>query len=260
MSLAFFLRSLVTLPGVFLWPALLGFLLLFSRRAGLGRWLLGVALGGLYLFSTGLVAGWMAVGLERLPALQKTQLESLQGYDAIVVLGGGRDEAAAEFGGFDMPNRWTAARLRYGAWLYRQTGLPILVSGGRLHDEAEAEADIMADSLIRDHVANVRWRETASRTTLENARLSAAMLRPEGVNHILLVTTAAHMPRSVLAFEAAGFTVLPAPTGFAGFSRWPLAMRLLPSAQALEYNRLAMHEYLGGLWYRLRLALAGVSA
>ncbi len=51
--------------------------------------------------------------------------------------------------------------------------------------------------------------ESCSRTTQENAQFSAAILRPQGVQKILLVTDPPHMLRSLLLFRSFGFTVLP---------------------------------------------------
>jgi uncharacterized SAM-binding protein YcdF (DUF218 family) len=245
-----FLSSLLAPPAICLWLTLAGLMLLRTQRRWLARSLVAMGLGSLYLLSTGFVAGQLAAGLERAPALPAAGLTAqLKGWQAIVVLGGGRDLAAPEYGGEDMPNYWAASRLRYGAYLYRQSGLPILVSGGVVNGEREPEATIMARSLVRDHVANVRWQEGGSRTTWENAQNSYRLLHGEGVDHIVLVTTAAHMLRAQRTFEHVGFTVLPAPTDFSNFSRLPLALQLMPNAQALLYSRQALHEYVGVGWY-----------
>jgi uncharacterized SAM-binding protein YcdF (DUF218 family) len=51
--------------------------------------------------------------------------------------------------------------------------------------------------------------ENCSLTTSENAVFTAAILQPQGVRRILLVTDAPHILRSLLVFRANGFTVLP---------------------------------------------------
>lgn len=51
--------------------------------------------------------------------------------------------------------------------------------------------------------------ENCSLTTEENAIFSAAILQPQGVKQILLVTDEPHMMRTLLAFRAYGFTVFP---------------------------------------------------
>lgn len=51
--------------------------------------------------------------------------------------------------------------------------------------------------------------EECSQTTEENARFTAAVLQPQGVRQILLVTDPPHMLRSLLTFRSVGFTVIP---------------------------------------------------
>lgn len=54
--------------------------------------------------------------------------------------------------------------------------------------------------------------ERCSQTTEENTLFTAAILYPQGVQKILLVTDPPHMLRSVLSFRASGFTVIPHPS------------------------------------------------
>ena len=48
--------------------------------------------------------------------------------------------------------------------------------------------------------------ESTSRTTWENARFSATLLRQHGWHRVLLVSDAWHLPRALIAFRAAGVT------------------------------------------------------
>lgn len=91
--------------------------------------------------------------------------------------------------------------------------------------------------------------ETLSHNTAENAKFSRAILQPYQVDRILLVTHAWHMPRARMAFEKAGFTVIPAATGYA-HGPW-IETDLLPSAKGLAFSYLALHEWIGLAWYRL---------
>jgi uncharacterized SAM-binding protein YcdF (DUF218 family) len=253
MTFYVFVRSLFAPPGLQLLLLLLGLWCLHRRRLVLGRSLVAFALLTLYLMATPWGASLLAAGLERDPPLDVARRESWQGAGAIVVLGGGR-ETAPEFGGQDIPSYWTASRLRYGALLYRETGLPLLVSGGRVLDEAESEAAVMTRSLTRDHIVNVRWQEDRSRTTWENAQFSRALLAAESVDRILLVTQGLHMRRARMAFEHAGFEVVPAPvdTGSSLRSRsWVL--RVVPNPVSFLKSSQALHEYAGLVAYRLRM-------
>lgn len=170
---------------------------------------------------------------------------------AIVVLGGGRRLFAPEDGERHQPSESTLVRLLHGARLYRQTGLPLLVSGGAPDGHGESEAATMARTLREDFRVPVRWVEGRSDNTAQNAWQTSLQLEKEGIRRILLVTDALHMPRAARSFAAAGFDVVPAPTAFR--SRRPLdAASFLPGAAGLKDSHAALHEWLGLLWYQLR--------
>lgn len=213
----------------------------------------------LWLFSTPLVAISLADLMQnQYPALTKNQLEG-GGFDAIIVLGAGRDYRADEWLGLETSDKQTTThtvssfalqRLHYGAALSEQSQKPILLTGGRVYGEPLSEAELMQQTLRRWN-KQARWLETESRTTAENAHLSAQILKQEGIEHIALVTHGWHMPRSVAIFEKAGFTVTPAPTAFYAMpdSTW---LQLLPKSYYLDISSRMLHEVLGQIWYRLR--------
>lgn len=256
LSLAVLLFWLKKLLAAFVLPPLLPLLpviaglLMLRRRPRLGRTLAwsGVALA--LLLSLPASVGWLARQLED---PQPLALESAANAEAIVILGAGRRSYAPEYGGETL-NRLTLERVRYGAHLARRTGLPLLVSGGGSSDET-AEAILIEAALEEDFGLPVRWVEARSRDTRENARFSAQMLRAAGVSHVLLVTHAMHMPRARRAFEAAGLTVTPAPTGWLanhgdadGRAFLPGE---LPNANSAYAGWFALHEAIGRLAYRL---------
>lgn len=252
MTAYLFLRSLLAPPALHILLVLTGLWLLRRRRLWPGRGLIAFSLLSLYLMTTPWLAQRLARSLEPEAALNIAQRESWRGAGAIVVIGGGLD-MAPEFGGRDMPNYWTASRVRYGAFLYRETGIPLLVSGGTLSGGKEAEAAVMARSLQLDHIVNVRWQEMRSRTTWENARFSHELLAPEGIRRVLLVTQGMHMRRARQAFEQAGFEVVPAPVDLTPPARpGPLLLRFAPDPSSFVKSSQALHEYAGLVFYRLR--------
>jgi uncharacterized SAM-binding protein YcdF (DUF218 family) len=123
---------------------------------------------------------------------------------AIVVLGGGREPFADEYRSADL-GPFSLQRLRYGLWLARESALPVAFSGGIGHGQAEgpSEAAIAARITAREFGQPLRWTEERSRDTRENAERTLALLRPEGVKRIVLVTHGWHMRRSLRAFERA---------------------------------------------------------
>ncbi|MDE2089204.1 MAG: YdcF family protein [Gammaproteobacteria bacterium] len=226
------------------------------RWRRLGNAVLLAAIALLYVASLPGTARLLMDRLQNSPALSAPELAH-PGARAIVVLGGGRYYAAPEYGG-DTVSRYTLERLRYAAWLQRRTGLPLLVSGGSPRHEQVPEAVLMKNVLVDELHVPVRWLETASRTTAENALYTKALLARAHVERVYLVTDAWHMRRAVYAFHRAGVRVIPAPTGF--FTSGPMGhglYGLLPRARALAATRLALHEWLGLLWYRIILTNRG---
>ncbi|XKE47138.1 YdcF family protein [Halomonas organivorans] len=241
------LETLLLPPVVNAWLIVLGGLL-WMRLHLIGGLLVVLGLGGLLGLATPMASHALRQGLEP-PALPASP--RLEGAEAIVILGGGRDYAAPEFGWGDAPANAGWRRLAYGAYLHRRTRLPILVSGGRVHDEHSAEASLMAAALRQVFDVPVRWLEGRSATTTDNARYSAEMLTPEGIDHVALVSQAWHLPRATAEFERVGLTVTPAPTEFAspppgGLAAWR------PSAYHLHQSTRALREWLGRaeLWLK----------
>ena len=243
--------ALVLPPGGNLLLGVAG-LALWRRARVLALLLLTASFVTLYLFSMPKVGDALFEDLESFPArLPGAALAEEVG--AIVVLAGGRNRNAPEYGGETVAFR-TLVRLRYAARLQHESGLPLLVSGGRVHDiEPASEAALIKDVLENELNVPVRWLEERSRNTAENASYTAELLREENIAAIILVTHAAHMPRAAEAFEGQGVRVYAAPTGRrTGHGTSTPVLDWLPSADALATSRIALHEYLGQIWYRIR--------
>lgn len=236
-------------PGILLLIALCG-LAMARRRPVLGKSVIALALVALYALSTQYVADTLLHALEP-PA--RNPLADRRG-EAVVVLGAGTYFGAPEYGA-DTVSAHGLVRLRYAAHLHRATGKPILATGGSPEGASVGEAAQMKAVLNREFQVPVAWIEDQSRTTLENARLTHRILSPAGLRTIYLVTHAWHMPRARLAFENAGFTVIPAATGYATRFRLKL-LDFLPDASALLDSSRVFHEVIGIAWYQLQFAIA----
>lgn len=221
---------------------------LWNRHRRLARGCLGLAVVSLWLLSTPLLANWLSRNLEPEP-LRPLELADARA-DAIVVLGATLRSNSAEFGNY-ISSRRGVERLRYGAFLHRQTGLPVAICGG---DIGARSGRPLAEYMDREMrlVFDIapQWLETRSRNTAENASYAHQLLAAEGKTRILLVTHALHMRRAAYLFQRAGFDVVPAPTAFAGSQSY-LPGALLPTADALSESNEALHEILGYLYYRL---------
>lgn len=88
----------------------------------------------------------------------------------------------------------------------------LLLSGGS-PDARPAEAQVALELAARAGVPADRCLvETKSRSTFDNARYSAAMLRELGEREVIIVTCDFHLLRATSHFRAQGLTVFPVPS------------------------------------------------
>ncbi|MBC7905837.1 MAG: YdcF family protein [Rhodospirillaceae bacterium] len=223
--------------------------LLFSRRAVLGRALVCAVTVILLLLAVLPWDYWLVASLEkRFPA------PSLPArIDGIVVLGGSVDPVISAARGQTSVNG-TVERLTTLVELglrHPQARLVFTGGTGSVTAQELKEAPVaraFLDSLGFDS-GRVLY-EAQSRNTWENARFTRDLVTPQPGETWLLVTSATHMPRSVGAFRAAGWQVLPYPvdyvtTGRNGGLRFNLGGGMNAVANA-------SHEFLGMAYYRLR--------
>lgn len=245
------LESFFLPPGIFV-SLFIFSLFLLPRFYRLAVTLMIVNCFGLYLFTTPFFSYRLIDKLEN----QHREISSEQLKDttaqAIVVLGGGRLRRAYEYGG-DTVNNFSLDRVRYAAYLRKSSKLPLYVTGGKSDPQDIPEAELMKQVLEDEYKVPVAGMEIRSQSTWENAFFMKKLLQEKGIKKIILVTHAAHMPRSVFAFNAAGLEVVPAPTvffnrGYKGSGIGALA----PDPRALWVTSIASHEFVGKWWYQVR--------
>ena len=234
-----YLLHVLILPPTSLLLLVLAGLIVGRRRPRLGRALCVAGVALLWLLSTPIAGIYLARAAEGYPALDLAQPTRAQ---AVVILAGGALRTAPEYGDVAAPAPITLQRLAYGAYAAKRLHLPVLVTG------TPTEAAAMQDALSRQFDVEARWVDSSARDTYDNARHSAALLRPAGMSRIVLVTSAIHMRRSVHEFEAAGLSVTPAPTGLEPppselLDRLPLG--LLPTIGGLDRSEAALREFIG---------------
>jgi uncharacterized SAM-binding protein YcdF (DUF218 family) len=170
--------------------------------------------------------------------------QTTKGIDVIVILGAGVTNSSSMM----QPNITLSLleRIRFGAFLQRETSLPILVSG-RGADATTSEASLMKKVLEEEFHAQVDFVEAQSRTTQENAYYSLNILREEGVKGIFLVSNSWHLKRAELLFNryAEGVKVVPIADFFYAKKRFVLELRdFIPSLSTPYYSRRVWREYL----------------
>jgi uncharacterized SAM-binding protein YcdF (DUF218 family) len=170
---------------------------------------------------------------------------------AIVVLSGGARDASGPGLG-PVPDSYSLERLVYGVALYRKLLIPLMLIGGSgdpgrpdlLEAEAMARTAISIGVPAKDIVV-----ESSVRNTLESAKAVKRLLKN---GRIILVTSAAHMKRSVAMFKKQGFDVIPAPTGYRTERRALSGYSFMPHIENLATSSLALSEYLSYRWYAMR--------
>jgi uncharacterized SAM-binding protein YcdF (DUF218 family) len=141
--------------------------------------------------------------------------------DAIVVLGRG--------------DEFRPSRVEVAAQLWKAHRAPLIFASGS-GDASQLVELFKAQGIPNQALAY----EECSRTTEENARLTATVLKPQGVKRILLVTDPPHMLRSLVTFRHFGFTVIPRTS--------PLPPDLAPRRK----TQMVFYEYLGLVSYGLQ--------
>jgi len=201
----------------------------------------------LYLLSTG-----VGVFLFLRPLEQAYKSGSIEGADAVVVLGGGIVKSPQ---GYE-PSVHSMARLTTGIQLASVRDLPLILTGGTPPGVNQiSEAEIMKQFAVKFSVdENKIIAEPQAKTTLENAMNTAAICREYHFKKLVLVTSAVHMKRAVFSFEKTGVSVVPYPTGYLYDYSQMKWIDLIPNRDAAEANLSAIHEWFGLLWYRLKTA------
>jgi uncharacterized SAM-binding protein YcdF (DUF218 family) len=240
------LVSLLLPPFGFVTTAVVG-LVLQRWRPALGRWVVWLSVLGLVALAMPVVTDTGLVALERdLPTVPRASDPP----QAIIVLGA---EVTRNLGGSSDVHvgRLTLERERAAAALYRETKLPILVTGGTTQPATPPVGTLMAASLQQDFGVPVRWTEAQSRDTWENATDSAAILRAEGIHSVYVVTNAWHMRRALIAFSHTGLVVTAAPTPL-DRPPGPILNDFQPRSQTWEVAYYTLHEWIGCAWYDIR--------
>jgi uncharacterized SAM-binding protein YcdF (DUF218 family) len=226
------------------------------------RWAAGAIALALIILLVG-SNGWVSRFLVRSLEWQNLPHAELPNAEVIVVLGGATKPAIPPRPAVDLSEE--GDRVFYGAQLYQQKKAPlVIVSGGRIHwrDSGPSESADMATILSQMGVpASAIIQDPDSLNTYENAVNVRKILEARGIRQVLLVTSAMHMPRSLLIFKRQGIAAIPAPTDFLvtenelqelQSSPQATLLNMLPDSDRLQQLTRALKEYIGLVVYRFR--------
>jgi len=239
--------------GIVVELLVIALLLLWRRKRKLAVFFIVAAMTVLWVCSMPIVANTVLGKLEqRYPAISISEIPESK---CVVLLGGGLEPVRPPR--VDVNLLDSADRISKTASLYRAgKAKVVIVSGGnqpwspRLKSEAVETRTLLvawgvpAEAIVVDET---------SRNTHENALNSKVLLRESGCKTPLLVTSAAHMSRSVASFASQGVEVFPVSVDVRAVRVMQLTViDFVPGAPALQMTSDAMREWIGQKIYRFR--------
>jgi len=224
------------------------FLLWFTRKQRAGKIMVCLGIVLLVLFSYALLPDIALKSLEYryAPLVDVSRFSDIKW---VVVLGGGHC-SDSKLPVTSQLSESSLSRLVEGVRVHRL--LPesrLILSGGAVFDPV-SEAEVMARAAeIMGVEGDKIILEEFSRDTGDQARLIYEMI---GNERFILVTSASHMPRSMVLFRKSGMQPIPAPTDYRVKKRQRLSPGVFfPNAGSLRKMEMVFHEYLGLCWIRL---------
>jgi len=225
------------------------FLLLFTRRQKTGKFTVTLGVVFLLLMSYDALPDRALGTFERRYTPLK-EIDSISDVKWIAVLGGGRITdpnlpAASRLSGESL------SRVVEGVIIHRS--LPqsrMLLSGGKIFDPVPESKNMAELAIILGIDKDDIHEEPAGLDTEDQALLIKKIV---GKDKFILVTSAFHMPRSMALFQKQGMHPIPAPSGYRVKDRKEVdPFMFFPDSGGIEKMELAVHEYFGMLWAKLR--------
>lgn len=251
MALSNFLTNLVIPLNLGVTLLVLGVLLYILRRRHFASLLAACGLAWVLFWSLPASSLWAGGHLEQLYPYKPP--DTLPNAQAIVVLGGNTASNRPNwFESYDKDA--TVSRVDTAARLYHAQRAPLVIVSGAALDGTVSEARVMANALRQQGVpAEAIVQESESHTTYQNALYTSRLLKEKGLNKVLVVTSALHMPRAMGVFRkqklepiAAGSPPQIVVPDDPAFSFWQ------PNTRVLAASRSVVKEYVGMLVYWLR--------
>jgi uncharacterized SAM-binding protein YcdF (DUF218 family) len=252
-TVSHFLQSIIFPPGIILLLLFFGIAVL-SRARRAGHYIIFGTCLFFWVLSTPIFSQWLIDSLQNQyqPFTLSNPLQADE-KGAIVILAGGVEDAN------EYPSKYrvsmiTLARTQYAAYLAKQLQLPIIASGGNRNKHGDTEASAIKGELNDNYQLPVAILEDKSKTTAEESKLLLPLLIQNHITMIYLVTHAWHMPRSLYTFNYvfrnSGIRIIASPMGYVEIKSEAGISNYLPLLNALNTSVIALHEYVGLLWYR----------
>ncbi len=243
----FFLRKLAEALSL---PVGLCILLVMAGTLSRRRWLAWCGVAILWIAATPETGLWLIAPLEAVYP-QRSVSESPNA-DAVVVLAGGiiRGYSRAGLQWGPSSNRFfTGIDLMHAG----KAKFLILTDGSGQPDKVLTHGDMLREEAIRRGIPRENIILTGPVLTTEDEAHKIAAL--PGIRRVILVTSAFHLPRAVLLFNASGFEVLPFPTDQHALGHRSSGLELIPQGSGILQADTALREYYGLAVYKTLLML-----
>ena len=223
-------------------------ILIALHRSRLASLLLVTSICILWVSSTPVFSDFIRKPLEQ--QYPYVSVEDLPSADVIIVLGGGTGNVS--WGG-SVNLQDASDRVFHGARLYKAGKAPVILLAGGGAPDGWPESMIMAALLVEQGISKEDLlEEQISVNTRQNAVNSLALMKREGFEKVLLVTSAVHMRRAMAVFQKLGIKVIPAATDYKVLPAYLSVLDWFPAADSLSETTAGIKEYLAFMVYRIR--------
>ncbi len=225
--------------------SLIGFLLMRTNRAVLGRRVATASVAALFVAGVSPLGNALILPLEeRFPAF----VDDGAPVAGIVVIGGTFDTEATNVHGQMALNETGERMIALGDLARRYPGARIIYSGGgsEFTPDTTPEVTLVEKTIGELGVAPGRVvYERRSLNTFQNALYAKALAKPQDGERWLVVTSAFHMPRAMGAFRAVGFDVVPYPVDYRTAGDKSLLRPFAFAGEGLRRTDVAAKEWIG---------------
>ncbi len=247
MNIGFYLKKFITFfiepYGMIFSLFVLGLYFLFIKKESLAKLFLSSSFTALFLFAYPPFSNFLIKNLE----MQYPKYNYTHDIKYIHVLGSGHNTDAAQPLSSQIGDA-SIKRVLEGVIIHKQIdGSKLIFTGyagntdtptAVMNTKLALALDIKKENLIIN---------PDPKDTKEEAIFTKTIV---GDKKFVLVTSATHMPRSMMLFKSLGLNPIPAPTNFYKNDKKDLFQA--PNIHSLRNSQIAMHEYIGILWAKLR--------
>jgi uncharacterized SAM-binding protein YcdF (DUF218 family) len=243
-------KTLDALLSPLTWAMLILLAGIVRRRATIPLWAPLGALLILVFFSVDPVSNALLRRTEM--SVQRTERPSIT-YDAVILLGGLVEDGPTQSSGMPSYNEHVERMLATFEVLQSGHARQAIISGASWHaDNPVVEARVIATQLERWGIDRSRLLvEDKARNTRENALFSKQIADAHHLKRVLMITSAAHMPRALDCFQKVGLDVDALPVDYRSYDPSQNKGSFIPRAASLADSVAALHELVGRFIYKL---------